>query len=123
MKAFFLALSGAALVAVAPAIAQTAQPAPASAHGAQAPKVETRADVQSRIAAHFARFDTNRDGLISREEAQAEPAVRDAWSRLDAKNAGKVSRADFDRYAASQPQSNQFNSGGSTPPATGAPKQ
>jgi hypothetical protein len=53
--------------------------------------------------------------MISRDEAQADPAVRDAWSRLDAKNAGKVSRADWDKYGMAQPQSNQFNSGGPAP--------
>ena len=70
----------------------------------------------------FSRLDTNRDGMISREEAQADPTVRDAWSRLDAKNAGRVSRADFDAYGATaQTQSNQFNSGGPAP--TTAPKK
>ena len=51
MKALLLTVSGAAL-AVAPAIAQTAQ-APAKG---QAAKVETRADLQSRIATRFARW-------------------------------------------------------------------
>ena len=45
----------------------------------------------------------------------ADPMVRDAWSKLDPRNAGRVSRADFDKYGTSQPASNQapnFNSGG-----------
>ena len=59
----------------------------------------------------FNRLDTDKDGMISREEAQAEATVRDAWGRLDSKNAGRVSRDDFTKYG----QSNQFNSGGPAP--------
>ena len=53
----------------------------------------------------FSRLDANRDGMISREEAQADPTVRDAWSKLDAKNAGRVSRDDFTKYGSTQAQS------------------
>ena len=49
--------------------------------------------------------------------------IRDSWGKLDAKNTGRVSRSDFDKYGASQMQSNQFNSGGATPPANAAPKK
>ena len=49
-------------------------------------------------AAAFDRLDTNKDGTLSREEAQADPAMRDAWSSLDAKNSGAISRDDFTRY-------------------------
>ena len=66
----------------------------------------------------FARLDTNKDGMISREEAQADPTVRGAWSKLDAKNAGKVSRAEWDQYGMSQSPSNPFNSGGPAPAAS-----
>ena len=74
----------------------------------------------------FSRLDTNRDGMISREEAQAEPTIREAWGRLDAKNAGRVSRADFDKYGASQPASGtqpNFNSAGPVPSTGTAPKK
>ena len=50
----------------------------------------------------FARLDTNKDGQISREEAQADPMMRDHWNKLDAKNSGRVSRADFDKFGATQ---------------------
>ena len=50
-------------------------------------------------AQHFDRLDKNHDGRISREEAQGDNALRDAWSKLDASNSGSVSRADFDKYA------------------------
>lgn len=52
----------------------------------------------------FNRLDTNKDGMISREEAQADAAVRDAWGKLDSKNAGRVSREEFDRFGHSQSQ-------------------
>jgi hypothetical protein len=48
---------------------------------------------------HFNRLDKNNDGRISREEAQGDNALRDAWSKLDASNSGSVSREDFDKYA------------------------
>jgi hypothetical protein len=63
----------------------------------------------------FTRLDKNKDGMISREEAAAEPTIRDAWSKLDPKNAGKVSRADFDKYASGTQES--FNSAGPVPAA------
>jgi hypothetical protein len=46
----------------------------------------------------FERLDTNHDGKLSREEAQADATLRGAWSQLDPGNTGSVSRADFERY-------------------------
>ena len=48
---------------------------------------------------HFDRLDKNRDGRISREEAQGDSALTGAWSKLDTANSGSVSREDFDKYA------------------------
>src|SRR5688500_3955303 len=48
---------------------------------------------------HFDRLDKNRDGRISREEAQGDSALTSAWSKLDTANSGSVSREDFDKYA------------------------
>jgi hypothetical protein len=50
----------------------------------------------------FNKLDTNHDGVLSREEAQADPSVRDAWSRLDAKSSGRVSKADFEKFRGTQ---------------------
>jgi hypothetical protein len=50
----------------------------------------------------FDRLDTNHDGMLTREEAQADPALRDAWSRLDSKSAGRVSRSDFEKFRGTQ---------------------
>jgi hypothetical protein len=46
----------------------------------------------------FKRLDKNGDGMLSREEAQADATIRDAWSRLDTGNKGSVSLSDFERY-------------------------
>jgi hypothetical protein len=117
-------LAVASLFAIGTAVAQTGTTS-ASPQGAQArpqPQVqkgftgEHRSGVWSGES--FSRLDINKDGMISREEAMAEPTIRDAWSKLDPRNAGKVSRADFDKYGMSQPASNQppnFNSAGPVP--------
>jgi hypothetical protein len=61
----------------------------------------------------FNRLDTDKDGMISREEAQAEPSVRDAWGKLDSRNAGRVSRDEFDRFGHSP--SGQYDAGSAAP--------
>ena len=48
--------------------------------------------------ATFDRLDKNKDGNISREEAQADPMLKDSWSKLDAENKGMVSQAEFEAY-------------------------
>ncbi|WP_286075016.1 EF-hand domain-containing protein [Stenotrophomonas sp. 59] len=44
---------------------------------------------------HFAALDVNGDGFISREEAQANPALADEFNSLDRKHRGKLDRADL----------------------------
>jgi len=44
---------------------------------------------------HFAALDVNSDGFISREEAQANPALADEFNALDVKRRGKLDRADL----------------------------
>lgn len=87
--------AGAALLAV-PAIAQVASP-PAPAH-----KAHTRADVQARVAEHFARMDTNRDGFVTRAEADAAHAamrakMKEHMAERLAKRSPADSAAAFDR--------------------------
>ena len=48
--------------------------------------------------ATFDRLDKNRDGNISRDEAHADPMLKDSWTKLDAGNKGMVSRAEFEDY-------------------------
>ena len=50
----------------------------------------------------FDLLDKNKDGQISREEAQANPALLGAWSKLDVGNRGSVSKEDFEKFRASQ---------------------
>ncbi|WP_164162698.1 EF-hand domain-containing protein [Stenotrophomonas maltophilia] len=44
---------------------------------------------------HFAALDVNGDGFISREEAQANPALADEFNSLDRRHRGKLDRADL----------------------------
>jgi hypothetical protein len=94
-----------AALAVAPAIAQVAQ----APHAAHADKAHSRAEVQAKVAEHFARVDANRDGVVTKAEAEAVRAERrerrgeriaerreDRFDRLDANKDGQLSRAEFD---------------------------
>ena len=106
MKAILFA--GAALLAV-PALAQVAT----TAAPARTPKVHTRADVQARVAEHFAKVDANRDGFITKAEADAQMTQARAkfaerraerrddrrehrFEQLDTNNDGSLNRAEFD---------------------------
>jgi hypothetical protein len=112
MKTFILA--GAALAALA-AIPASAQPG-----GQMRGQAElTRAEMQQRVQARFARADANRDGFLTRDEAPARPqgvrgerredrAERRAerggrrallFARLDSNRDGMISRAEFDNRA------------------------
>ncbi len=44
---------------------------------------------------HFAALDMNGDGFISREEAQANPALADEFNSLDRRHRGKLDRTDL----------------------------
>ncbi|MEO8485678.1 MAG: EF-hand domain-containing protein [Betaproteobacteria bacterium] len=106
------------LLAFGTAYAQTTSPTQPTQTGAQ-PQLQKGFSGEHRSGtwdtSGFDRLDANHDGVISREEAQADPSVRDAWGRLDRRNAGKVSREDFMKYGASQPQGSPFNRDGAAP--------
>jgi len=116
MKKF--AFAGAALIALA-ATAASAQPAE---RGRFAQPL-TRAAVEARVEAGFARVDANRDGFVTQDEARAMGQARraqrqnrggdhagqraerregqgerraEAFARLDANRDGMISRAEFD---------------------------
>lgn len=113
----------AALIAIAPATAQSGQTPPV----AQAPHAQpgaamagpSRAQLGVHVAAMFQKLDANRDGAVTREEAQAGKGYRGArqggrmdrqanrwpeqraetraamFDRLDANRDGSISRAEF----------------------------
>jgi hypothetical protein len=65
------AAAAAAVVAMSPAIAQTPQPAP-NVQIQHAPmKAHTRADVGAHVRTMFEKLDTDRDGYVTKAEAQA----------------------------------------------------
>lgn len=115
MTRFLLAgAAAAAMLAIAPAVAQTAPPSAHPGARTHMMKAETRADAQALIAKHFARLDANRDGFISKAEIDAMQAQRSAklqqraeqraqrfdpakaFARLDGNKDGKITQAEAD---------------------------
>lgn len=117
-----LLIGSAVLLASAAAIAQvapnTAPQAPAQSMPA---KVHTRAEVQAKVAEHFAKIDANHDGVVTKAEADAAAqAFRGKWAerakdrrddrgdrmfeRLDSNPDGSVSRAEWDAGQAQREQ-------------------
>ena len=119
MKLFLIGTAAALTVAGA-AVAQTAPVPPAPPAQPHTMKVrfakpETRAEMQAHVAKMFARLDANRDGFVTREEAQAmhaqmaakmqqrmaERAQRGAgdrskaFDRIDSNHDGVISRDEF----------------------------
>ena len=123
MKKFLI--GAAVLLASAAAIAQVA-PTPQTAPAAQASrpfadKTRTRAEVQAKIAEHFARVDANHDGVITKAEADAAAqAFTGQWAerpkgrrddrgdrvfeRLDTNRDGNITRAEWDAGQAQREQ-------------------
>lgn len=69
----------------------------------------------------FDRLDKNKDGRISREEADSDPMMKDHWTRLDSANRGSVTREEFDKYSA---MNRTLNPNSATPkgnPSAGGP--
>lgn len=93
-------LAGAAALAVAGiAIAQTA---PASGPQHMAMKAMTRAEMSQMVQQHFARLDSNRDGVVTKAEMDAAKATRHAkradrrFDRLDSNDDGSVTKSEFE---------------------------
>lgn len=114
-----LLIGGAVLALAVPALAQVATtPAPQAQHSI---KIQTRADVQAKVAKHFARVDANRDGFVTTAEADtAVEAFRSKraerrterraerrehrFERLDANRDGSITRAEWDAAQAQRQQ-------------------
>ena len=117
-KILFAGIAAAGLIAVVPAFAQTS-PVGAAPHGQMA-REHTRAQVAAKVQEHFARLDTNRDGFVTKAEADAARTQMRArfaenrperieqrkertamrrehrFEQIDANNDGSISRAEFD---------------------------
>lgn len=114
-----LLIGGAVLALAVPALAQVAPiPATQTPHSI---KIQTRTDVQAKVSKHFARMDTNRDGFVTKAEADAAvQAFRgkraesrgkhdaqwhgQAFERFDANRDGAITRAEWDAAQAQRQQ-------------------
>ena len=106
-----LLMGCAALALAVPALAQVASaPAPKAQNAA---KIHTRADVQAKVAKHFARVDANRDGFVTKAEADAAVEAfrgkrtekrterradrrEHAFERIDVNGDGAITKAEWD---------------------------
>jgi hypothetical protein len=97
MKRLMIGMSAVALVAI-PAWAMAGHEHP----GQRGP--ETRAQVEAKVKEHFAEVDTNKDGVITRDEADAFKTARRGEMRdkmfamLDTDKNGQISREEFDAH-------------------------
>ena len=121
MKYLLAIFAGAAALAAVPAISQPAAPPTAPVAAPQ-----SRAQVVDHVRAMFARLDGNRDGVLTKAEAQAgramhgrragQNAVRQrdparvaqrqaqAFDRFDANRDGAISRAEWNAMSAQRQQ-------------------
>lgn len=104
--------AAAALLALAPALAQTPAPAPVApmapmAHHGMMMKTHSRAEVAGHVQAMFAKIDANRDGSITKAEADAMHGKRHekmgdhharAFEQVDTNRDGGISRAEWDAH-------------------------
>ena len=114
-----LLIGGAVLLASAAAIAQVAPVAQTPT--APVAKAHKRPEVQAKIAQHFAKLDTNRDGSLTKAEADAarqtlrskrgerraerrEDRRENAFARFDSNRDGSISRAEWDAASAERAQ-------------------
>ncbi|MGI8610977.1 MAG: EF-hand domain-containing protein [Sphingomicrobium sp.] len=125
-KYLLVGAAAVAMIAVAPAVAQTVQPAPAPQvmmHHAPGGKAHTRADVGTHVRTMFERLDSNRDGFVTKAETAAVRAAHAGkrgdrlakraagarnpgamFERLDSNRDGAISRAEFDAHHAQRQQ-------------------
>lgn len=110
-----LLMGGAALALAVPALAQVASaPAPKAQNAA---KIHTRADVQAKVVKHFARVDADRDGFVTKAEADAAMQAfrgkraekrterrEHRFERLDTDGNGAITRAEWDAAQAKRQQ-------------------
>jgi Ca2+-binding EF-hand superfamily protein len=113
-----LLIGGAALALAVPALAQVATaPTPQAKHA----KIQTRAEMQAKVGKYFARVDADRDGFVTKTEADtAMQAFRGkraekrterradrrehAFERIDVNRDGAISKAEWDARQAKRQQ-------------------
>jgi Ca2+-binding EF-hand superfamily protein len=117
MKEFLIGAAGIVLAGAALAQAPVAPPAPPAVPQVAPDRVQTRDEVVAKVAKHFAQMDANKDGFLTKDEADAGRKVikerfrerlgerremrmqhRDpnlAFDRLDANKDGVISRDEF----------------------------
>jgi len=102
------------------ATTQAVQSAPTAArgHNARMAKPATRADMQSQVAAAFAKLDANHDGFVSKQELDARRDLREqrieqrvqrfdpskTFDRMDANHDGKITTAEAEAARAQRSQ-------------------
>jgi hypothetical protein len=119
MKEFLIGAAGIVLAGAGAALAQAPVAPPAAQFTPVPPmadRVTTRTEVVTKVREHFAQMDGNRDGFLTKDEAEAGRKLmkerfgekrgehrmgrRDpgaAFDRLDANKDGTVSREEFDK--------------------------
>ena len=119
MKEFLIGAAGIVLAGAAIAQAPVATPVPPLAPQVAPPaeRVHTRTEVVAKVQQHFATLDANRDGFLTKDEAEAGRKVmkervrtkvgerrterRDpntAFDRLDGNKDGEISREEFAQH-------------------------
>lgn len=96
----FAAISLGSVTAMAQAPSTAPQPTfgGGSAAGVQsAPAPAAPAGGANEVQAAFDRADTNRDGKLSKKEAEALPAVSSNFAQIDADENGSLSRDEFSK--------------------------
>ena len=109
MKTLLFSAAALGAIAVVPALASTvAAPATGGLHS-MAKKPVTRAEVVQQVQDHFARIDANKDGFVTKDEADSARVVirkemvehrmearGSMFERMDTDKNGSISRQEFD---------------------------
>ena len=66
----------------------------------------------------FDRLDTNRDGMLSRDEVQGDMTMREHWTKLDREGKGNVSRVQFEEFGRGLNPNSAYPKGHPFDPAT-----